>query len=265
MPTVSPGESSKFGKNRSNRQRFAVVIARAGTDCGRRKHRCSSADRTVPASSHFPCTAEERCRTQQRSLSRSVPRMPRISGIGRKKCKKQKVALVSDVANVADRPAEVESETEATPDSALESDEIWLRALVIELGHASVDEQRRINMRFAKYAAAATACAEALYACDGRGEPFYEAAWVQNHMELESCCIGPDSPYCSVSTKYRCDACHRAVCHCTCWVDCECGRRRAKWSWQYSPEHFSGCVCPGRLIFRREWERFIRGAGRSPP
>ena len=138
--------------------------------------------------------------------------------------------------------------------------------LLFDVADAAVDEQRRVNWRFMKYAATASACAASMRACSTiRDENVCEQAWSQAHAELECVCLGVDSPYSSVSSKYRCEYCGTVVCRCLCEVTCDCGNKVAKWSWRAGDlRNFGSCYCRGRSPFRRDWAWFDRGAGRSP-
>ena len=190
--------------------------------------------------------------------------MPRNTGIGRNH-KKRRVAL-AEVANKAAPRSNDEPDTAAEEPEPGESTEDWVSALLFDVADAAVDEQRRVNWRFMKYAATASACAASMRACSTiRDENVCEQAWSQAHAELECVCLGVDSPYSSVSSKYRCEYCGTVVCRCLCEVTCDCGNKVAKWSWRAGDlRNFGSCYCRGRSPFRRDWAWFDRGAGRSP-
>ena len=187
--------------------------------------------------------------------------MPAVKGIDRKP-KKRRVAR-APVASVArDVPTEEPDEPELEPEP--ENECVWLTDLILSVVDDAVHEQRRINFRFQKYAATASACADAMPPFGGHLEAVYTSAWSQAHAELECCVLGLDSPYSSVSKKYRCDSCGASVVSCMCTVRCRCMEDVAKWSWRGGDWRFGLCRCPDRPRFRRDWERFDLRAGRSP-
>ena len=132
---------------------------------------------------------------------------------------------------------------------------------------AAVDEQRRLNWRFIKYAATAGACAEAARVGRGVDSDLWECAWSQAHSEMSSCIdgvtpyrvcgeVGVGTVYGLMSKKYRCDSCGNSVCLCKCMVDCICGEWAGKWSWQLIEN--VGCRCPPRRS-ARDWRAFFWG------
>ena len=184
--------------------------------------------------------------------------MPRDKGIGRKKRRRAEPLVRIDVnmTDVPEHDAELEPEVEPEP----ERPEDWLCALVLCVASEAVDVQRARNYRFIKYAAMASACAEAArHSTDGRPEAAYKSAWCQANSELEWCCV--TEPYSSVSPRYRCDSCGTVVCRCMCRIECACGAMVARWGWRHDLENvcrFRACACPNGPRARWDWARFDR-------
>jgi len=172
--------------------------------------------------------------------------MPRVKGVGRKRKAKSEPKEPKE-------PKLDESVTTVEGGSESEEEgEDWVTELLYGIIDSAVDEQRRLNWRFMKYAATAAACAEALRLDLDCWCPLREAAYQQALAEMKSCIDGRyDTTYGYMSKKYRCGSCGRSVALCECCVECACEEYRGKWSWQSQ----LGCTCPPKRP-SRDWEAF---------
>ena len=171
--------------------------------------------------------------------------MPRDKGIGKKR--KRHVAPLAEVTvNVPEH--ETEQEPALEPESEQTIDDEWLRNLLLDVAMGAVDVQRRVDGRFRKYAATATACRVAWESAErGRNgrcpwnisDVDYLSAHVQALAELESCL---DWPYDALPRKYRCVKCGQSIVACECEEECACGRDLPIRSWRI-PNWWALCRC----------------------
>ena len=179
--------------------------------------------------------------------------MGRYQGIGRQK--KRRAAPLADADQNAPKVPASEPSTWAKARAKRDALRDWIRLEVMDVISRAVDIQHTRNVRFLKYAAMTSACAEALRcAADRRAEQHLEWAWEQANAELASCCTDP--PYSAVSPRFRCDACGWPLCSCTCKSECTCGQRVAKRSWRYDLFFFDICRCREPRRFTCDWARF---------
>ena len=174
--------------------------------------------------------------------------MPRVKGVGRKRKAKSEPKEPKE-------PKLDESVTTVEGGSESEEEgEDWVAELLYGIVDSAVDEQRRVNGRFIKYAAMAGVCAKAIRTADGeREQNVFEVLHKQALEEMEATIEGGfDTPYCLQSPKYFCFTCRRSVAVCRCKRYCwDCHEDFGLWSWQGTCQ----CGCnPGQ----GDWREFDR-------
>ena len=177
------------------------------------------------------------------ALTVDNPTEPSPPPIERKEVHVEKTCDHGAMGSSKPKRAMLKHEVDVEEEEEEEEKGCFISRLILEVADLAVDEQRRIDFRFQKYAAQAAACVEASRLAGCCNCPEICEAYHSAFKEMESCIDGMTShtPYSHLSPKYKCGSCGRSVALCGCYVDCACGRSRGKWSWQSDNW---GCRCP---------------------
>ena len=128
----------------------------------------------------------------------------------------------------------------------------------------ATEHERRLRLRFFKYAAQSIACLEKWRERGANAGGWWDHAYTQAIAEFESCCTprhdGTGPPHWK---ELLCESCEKVICHCTCALECACGVRVAKWGWSAVGQT---CACSPRTPRTEEWQNILpRWEYRSGP
>ena len=128
----------------------------------------------------------------------------------------------------------------------------------------ATEHERRLRLRFFKYAAQSIACLEKWRERGANAGDWWDHAYTQAMAEFESCCTprhdGTGPPHWK---ELLCESCEKVICHCTCALECACGVRVAKWGWSAVGQT---CACSPRTPRTEEWQNILpRWEYRSGP